>query len=190
LTSDAVFVHAQALCESSDVGGGTRIWAFAHVMVGARIGAGCNVGDHAFVEGGAAIGDNVTIKNNVLVWNGVTLEDDVFAGPNVVFTNDRNPRAGFKKPVERYLVPTMVRRGASIGANSTILCGVTIGESAFVGAGSVVVRDVPARAVVVGNPARQVGWMCDCGERLDDGQTTCEVCDRHFRRMGTGLELL
>ena len=186
MKTEGVFVHPQALCESSDVGAGTRIWAFAHVMSGAQVGAGCNVCDHGFVEGGAVIGDNVTIKNNVLVWNGVTIEDDVFLGPNVVFTNDRNPRAAFKKSVEQYLIRTMVRRGASIGANATIVCGVTIGESAFIGAGSVVVRGVRARALVVGNPARQIGWMCDCGERLD-AELACSACKRSYVEQPEGL---
>jgi acetyltransferase-like isoleucine patch superfamily enzyme len=190
LTADGVFTHPQALCESTDIGDGTRVWAFAHVMRGARIGAGCNVGDHAFVEGGAIVGDNVTIKNNVLLWDGVTVEDDVFLGPNVVFTNDRNPRAAFKKPVEEYLVPTHVQRGASIGANATIVCGTTIGVGAFVGAGSVVVQDVPARALVVGNPARPIGWMCDCGERLVADDLTCGACARAYRQGRQGLELL
>jgi acetyltransferase-like isoleucine patch superfamily enzyme len=173
-----VFVHDHALCESEDIGLRTRIWAFAHVMKGARIGADCNVGDHAFVEGGAVIGDRVTVKNCVLVWDRVTVEDDVFLGPNVVFTNDMVPRAAFKKPKEAWL-PTRVCRGASIGANATIVCGVTIGAGAFVGAGSVVVRDVPDHALVVGNPARRVGWMCACGERLA-ADLVCG-CGRRFR---------
>lgn len=161
------FVHPQGLCESTQVGEGTRVWAFAHVMDGAVIGSGCNVGGGAFVEAGAVIGDRVTIKNHVLVWDQVTVEDDVFLGPNVVFTNDMNPRAAFKKPAETFL-PTLVRRGASIGANATIVCGTVIGEGAFVGAGSVVTRDVPSYALVVGNPARALGWICACGERLGD----------------------
>jgi acetyltransferase-like isoleucine patch superfamily enzyme len=173
-----VFVHDLALCESDDIGARTRVWAFAHVMKGARIGADCNVGDHAFVEGGAVIGDRVTVKNCVLVWDRVAIEDDVFLGPNVVFTNDRVPRAAFKKPPETWL-PTRVRRGASIGANATIVCGVTIGTGAFVGAGSVVVRDVPDHALVVGNPARRIGWICACGERLA-ADLACG-CGRHYR---------
>jgi UDP-2-acetamido-3-amino-2,3-dideoxy-glucuronate N-acetyltransferase len=173
-----VLVHDHALCESDDIGPRTRVWAFAHVMKGARIGADCNVGDHAFVEGGAVIGDRVTVKNSVLVWDQVTVEDDVFLGPNVVFTNDRVPRAAFKKPPETWL-PTRVRRGASIGANATIVCGVTIGVGAFVGAGSVVVRDVPDHALVVGNPARRTGWMCACGERLA-ADLACG-CGRRYR---------
>src|SRR6185295_1484089 len=129
--------------------------------------ADCNVGGGAFIEAGAIVGDRVTVKNNVLVWDKVTVESDVFLGPNVVFTNDLNPRAAFKKTRDGFL-PTHVGRGASLGANATVLCGVTIGENAFVGAGAVVIRDVPAHALVVGNPARRTGWMCACGEKLPD----------------------
>jgi len=161
----SVFVHERALVETDDIGARTRVWAFAHVMKGARVGADCNVCDHAFVESGAVVGNHVTIKNCVLIWDKVTVEDEVFLGPNMVFTNDMNPRVAFRKTVDQFL-PTLVRRGASIGANATIVCGVTIGEQAFVGAGSVVIRDVPAHGVVVGNPARRIGWMCACGERL------------------------
>ena len=173
-----VFVHERALCESDAIGPRTRVWAFAHVMKGAVIGADCNVGDHAFVESGARLGDRVTVKNAVLVWDKVTVEDDVFLGPNMVFTNDMNPRVAFKKAPDKFL-PTLVRRGASIGANATIVCGVTIGENAFVGAGSVVIRDVPPHAMVVGNPARRIGWMCACGEKLP--QNLVCTCGRHYR---------
>ncbi len=187
----AAFVHERALCESDDIGEGTRVWAFAHVMKNVRIGAGCNVGDHAFLESGAVVGDRVTIKNCVLVWDKVTIEDDVFLGPNMVFTNDMNPRAAFKKSADAFL-PTRVKRGASIGANATIVCGTTIGECAFVGAGSVVIRDVPAYAIVVGNPAKRIGWMCACGNKLPklaDARTAC-TCGRQYvlRSEKTGLE--
>jgi UDP-2-acetamido-3-amino-2,3-dideoxy-glucuronate N-acetyltransferase len=161
----SVFVHERALCESDDIGPGTRVWAFAHIMAGARVGAECNVGDHAFIESGAVVGDRVTVKNSVLLWDKVVVEDDVFLGPNAVFTNDPNPRANVKKDSTAFL-PTIVRRGATIGANATVVCGATIGRHAFVGAGSVVVEDVPAHALVVGNPARRIGWVCACGERL------------------------
>ena len=174
----SVFVHEKALCESGEVGARTRIWAFAHVMRGAAIGADCNICDHAFVESGARIGDRVIVKNNALVWDRVTLEDDVFVGPNAVFTNDRIPRVAFKNPPELFL-PTLVRRGASIGANATIVSGVTIGEQALVGAGAVVVRDVPAHAMVVGNPARRIGWICACGKKLP-GALACG-CGRAYR---------
>src|SRR4029450_7518128 len=184
-TDPSVFVHPQALCESDDVGPRTRIWAFAHVLPGARIGADCDGCDPAFVEGGAVVGDSVTIKNNVLLWDGVTVEDEVFLGPNAVFTNDPRPRAASRKGREGWL-STMVRRGATIGANATVVCGVTVGRWAFVGAGSVVTADVPDHALVVGNPARPVGWACECGERLPDG-LVC-ACGRAWSLAGGTLE--
>lgn len=183
-----VFVHPLGLCESEDVGDGTRVWAFAHVMRGASIGSGCNVGEGAFVESGAVVGNRVTIKNHVLLWDKVTVEDDVFLGPNVVFTNDLNPRAAFKKDAGAF-VPTLVRRFASLGANSTIVCGNVIGEAAFVGAGSVVVGDVPAHAIVVGNPARRIGWMCVCGERLPPA-LECQCGRRYEGGEPDGLRLV
>jgi UDP-2-acetamido-3-amino-2,3-dideoxy-glucuronate N-acetyltransferase len=161
----SAFVHERALCESDELGPRTRVWAFAHVMKGAKIGADCNIGDHAFVETGAVIGNRVTVKNSVLVWDKVTIEDEVFLGPNMVFTNDLMPRAAFKNSPDKFL-PTLVKRGASIGANATIVCGITIGEQAFVGAGSVVTRSIPAHALVHGNPARRRGWVCSCGGKL------------------------
>ncbi len=164
---DPLFIHPHALCESDSVGAGTRVWAFAHVMKGASVGEACNIGDHAFIESGAVIGNRVTVKNNVLLWDGVTVEDDVFLGPNVVFTNDPNPRAAFKKHPQD-LFETIVRRGATIGANATVLSGIVLGEHCFVGAGSVVTSDVAPFALVLGNPARRQGWMCICGLRLPD----------------------
>jgi acetyltransferase-like isoleucine patch superfamily enzyme len=175
------------LCESDDVGAGTRVWAFAHVLRGATIGSDCNVGDHAYVEYGVRVGDRVTIKNAVQLFAGVTVEDDVFLGPNCVFTNDLTPRAVIKRPVEE-LFPTLVRQGASIGANATIVCGVTIGESALVAAGAVVVSDVPAYAVVAGNPAVWRRWICMCGARLHES-LSCG-CGRAYRLISRsrGLE--
>jgi UDP-2-acetamido-3-amino-2,3-dideoxy-glucuronate N-acetyltransferase len=149
-------VHALGLCESSTVGDGTRIWAFAHVLPGARIGADCNVCDHVFVENDVVVGDRVTIKSGVQLWDGVRLADDVFVGPNVSFTNDPFPRS--KVYPERF-AETTVGTGASLGANATILPGITIGRDAMVGAGSVVTKNVPANAIVVGSPARIVGYV-------------------------------
>lgn len=177
----SVFVHDRALCESSSVGPGTRIWAFAHVMDGAKVGADCNICGHAFVERGAIVGNRVTVKNAVLLWDRVRIEDDVFLGPNVVFTNDPNPRARFKKNPSEF-VPTVVGQGASIGAQATIVCGVTIGAHAFIGAGSVVRKHVPPYALIVGNPGRRIGWMCECGERLMEPSLTCE-CGRGYRAL-------
>jgi UDP-2-acetamido-3-amino-2,3-dideoxy-glucuronate N-acetyltransferase len=182
----SVFVHPMGLCESDRVGPRTRIWAFAHVLPGATVGADCNLGDHAFVEGGARLGDRVTVKNAVLVWDRVTVEDEVFLGPNVVFTNDLTPRVGFRKTPEQ-LVATLVRRGASVGANATVVCGVTIGCRALVAAGAVVVRDVADHALVAGNPARRVGWVCTCGRRLG-GDLVCG-CGRGYRLVDETSEL-
>ncbi|EFC80587.1 acyltransferase [Parafrankia sp. EUN1f] len=178
------FVHPAALCESDQVGPGTRVWAFAHVLPGAVIGADCNICDHAFVESEVRLGDRVTVKNNVALFNGLTVENDVFLGPNAVFTNDYNPRAAVKKTSDD-LLPTVIRSGATIGANATIVCGVTIGENAFIGAGTVVIRDVPPGAMVVGNPARHIGWMCACGERLGD-DLTCSCGTRHRADSASG----
>ncbi|HKN35818.1 MAG TPA: acyltransferase [Terriglobales bacterium] len=159
------FKHPLAVVESSHVGTGTRIWAFAHVMEGARVGENCNLCDHVFVESNAIIGDRVTVKNGVALWDGVVLESLVFVGPFAVFTNDKNPRAGVRKTRDEFLA-TRVRQGASIGANATVICGVTIGRNAFVGAGAVVTKDVDDFAIVVGNPARRIGYMCLCGSKL------------------------
>ena len=155
--------HPHALVESENVGAGTRIWAFVHILPGATIGQNCNICDHCFVENKVSIGDDVTLKCGVYLWDGITLEDSVFVGPNVVFTNDVRPRS---KNTAYALLPTVVQAGASLGANSTILAGITIGRYALTGIGSVVTRDVPAYALVYGNPARQYGWVDEQGEKL------------------------
>ena len=185
MTGADVFVHPDGRCESDQVGQRTRVWAFAHVLAGAVVGSDCNLCDHTYVEAGAVIGDGVTVKNGVQVWYGVTLEDDVFVGPNATFTNDPRPRAAIKKG-EAELVPTLVRRGATIGANATVVCGTTIGEEAFVAAGAVVTTDVPAHGLVAGSPARLIGWVCTCGERLPD-DWACPVCGRKFEPRDAGL---
>jgi UDP-2-acetamido-3-amino-2,3-dideoxy-glucuronate N-acetyltransferase len=190
------FAHAQALVETEDVGPGTRIWAFAHVLPGARIGSACNICDHAFIETGAVLGNNVTVKNGVAIWQRVTVEDNVFLGPNCVLTNDSNPRAYIKKSGEA-LETTLIRANATVGANATILCGITIGRYAFIGAGAVVLRTVPDFALMVGNPARQVGWMCRCARRLPlptpanlIASATCPQCQAQFVATATGLTLI
>lgn len=152
------FTHSHALVESDQIGDNTRIWAFAHVLPGARIGADCNVCDHVFIENDVIIGDRVTIKCGVQIWDGIRLGNDVMVGPNATFTNDLFPRS--KHPFQ--LRSTVVEQGASIGANATILCGITIGANAMIGAGSVVTKDIPPRAVVIGNPGRVVRYLEDC----------------------------
>jgi acetyltransferase-like isoleucine patch superfamily enzyme len=148
------------------------------VLPGAVVGEDCNICDHAYVEGGVRLGDRVTVKNAVLLFDGVTAGDDVFLGPDVVFTNDFTPRAHIRKPRDEFL-PTRVERGASIGANATIVCGTTIGANALVAAGSVVTRDVAPHGLVMGNPARRVGWVCVCGTPLDPG-LSCKACHRMY----------
>jgi acetyltransferase-like isoleucine patch superfamily enzyme len=180
----SVFVHDTAICDTDDVGARTRIWAFAHLMPGARVGADCKIADHVYIESGAALGDRVTVKNNALIWEGVTIADECFIGPNAVFTNDRTPRVGFPKSGAA-LETTHVNRGASIGANATILCGLTIGEYAMVGAGGVVVDDVAPHALVTGNPARAVGWCCVCGARLSP-MLVCGCGRRYEEHSGGG----
>src|SRR5688572_8832512 len=159
------FVHASSyIDEGAQIGKGTKIWHFCHVMPGAVIGERCNLGQNVVVMPGTRIGNNVKIQNNVSIYEGVELEDDVFCGPSMVFTNVVNPRSHVSR--KREYQRTLVRRGATIGANATVVCGVTLGEYAFVGAGAVVTKDVKPFALVTGVPARQVGWMCRCGERL------------------------
>lgn len=175
--------------DGCQIGEGTKIWHFCHVMTGCRIGDRCNIGQNVVISPHVVIGDNVKIQNNVSVYTGVELEDDVFCGPSMVFTNVANPRSHVPRRDEYQR--TLVRRGASLGANCTIVCGVTIGRYAFVGAGAVVTRDVPDYALVFGNPARQRGWMCACGVRLatvGDGDTVCVACGARYRVAGTTLE--
>jgi UDP-2-acetamido-3-amino-2,3-dideoxy-glucuronate N-acetyltransferase len=175
-----VFVHPHGLCESDQVGAGTRIWAFAHVLANAKVGNDCNICDHAYVEGGVTIGNRVTVKNGVMLFDGVTIEDDVFLGPGVRFTNDLRPRAAMKHSSDEFL-PTLVQVGATLGAGVVVVCGLTIGAYAFIGAGSVVVRDVPSYGLVVGNPGRLVGWACECGVKLGD-DLSCAACGRTYKQ--------
>jgi len=175
------FVHPQALVETESIGDGTRIWAFAHVQRDVVIGENCNIGDHAFVETGVKIGNNVTIKNGVCVWQHVHLADNVFLGPNVVLTNDLNPRS---RKADWTPVETFIEEGVTVGANATIVCGITIGTRAFIGAGAVVTRDVRPYELVYGNPARSQGWVCYCGRPLKPNSrqlTECEACQRKYR---------
>lgn len=177
-------IHPTALVETTEVGAGTRVWAFAHLLAGAVVGKNCNLGDGVFIESGARVGDNVTIKNGVCVWSGVTIEDDVFVGPAVVFTNDRRPRSPRMEQVRaRYrdercwLERTVVQRGCSIGANATILPGVTLGAYSMIAAGSVVTQDVAPQVLMVGVPAVAAGYVCRCGRRAPgEHQLKCAEC--------------
>jgi UDP-2-acetamido-3-amino-2,3-dideoxy-glucuronate N-acetyltransferase len=195
-TGAAYFAHETAVIDQPcQIGAGTRIWHFSHLMRDCRIGARCNIGQNVLVSSGCVVGDDVKIQNNVSVYAGVTIEADVFLGPSMVFTNVINPRAFLERKAEYR--PTLVRRGATVGANATILCGVTLGEYCLVGAGAVVTRDVAAFATVYGNPARLRGWVCWCGVQLgiaaarsagEAPEVTCRDCGRTYRRSGAGIE--
>ena len=181
------FIHASAYVDDgATIGDDTKVWHFCHIMPGAVIGERCSLGQNVVVMSGTKVGNNVKVQNNVSIYEGVELEDDVFCGPSMVFTNVINPRSHVSRKNEYRR--TLVRRGTSIGANATIVCGATLGEYSFVGAGAVVAKDVKPYALVVGVPARQIGWVCQCGERLVSAadasanetlgpvQLTCEAC--------------
>jgi acetyltransferase-like isoleucine patch superfamily enzyme len=162
------FIHKDAVVESRSIGAGTRIWRNVHILLGAVIGNDCNIGEGCYLENYVRIGNGVTIKNNVAIWDNITIEDEVFIGPAAVFTNELKPRAQNKRKPEE-LTGTLIKRGATIGANSTVICGITIHEYAFIGAGSVITRDVPPYHIVYGNPARFKGYMCRCSEMIPPG---------------------
>jgi len=176
-----IFVHPSSYVDDPcEIGAGTKVWHFSHVMKNCRIGKSCSIGQNVNIASGVVIGDGVKIQNNVSVYEGVTLEDYVFCGPSMVFTNVVNPRSEIVRKNE--YKPTLVRLGATLGANSTILCGHTIGRYAFIGAGAVVTKDVPDYALMIGNPARRSGWMCRCGVRLPTGtmRPACPACGAEY----------
>ena len=185
------FVHESSYAdEGCEIGAGTKIWHFSHVMAGARIGERCNIGQNVVVSPQVVIGTNVKIQNNVSIYTGVTLEDDVFCGPSMVFTNVVNPRSHVSRKDEYRA--TLVKRGASLGANCTVVCGHTIGAYAFIGAGAVVASDVPDYALMVGVPAKRIGWMSRHGERLalpvrGEAQATCATTGEHYQLRGDEL---
>ena len=190
--------HDSAIVDAgAAIGDGTKVWHFVHVSSGARIGRGCVLGQNVFVGNDVVLGDNVRVQNNVSIYDAVTLEDDVFCGPSMVFTNVMNPRAAVQR--KHAYRPTRVRRGATLGANCTVVCGVTIGRWAFVGAGAVVTADVPDFALVVGVPARRIGWMSRHGERLDlpaqvdaaaEQAAACPATGERYRLRASGCELV
>ncbi len=187
------FAHETAwIDDGSVIGEGTKIWHFSHIMPNCTIGRNCNFGQNVVVSPDCIIGNNVKIQNNVSVYSGVILEDDVFCGPSMVFTNVINPRSHVNRKSEYQ--QTLVKRGASIGANATVVCGNTIGQYSFIGAGSVVINDVPNYAKVVGNPARLIGYVCYCGENLElpvadseTGSCTCSACNRQYEKTSAGV---
>jgi UDP-2-acetamido-3-amino-2,3-dideoxy-glucuronate N-acetyltransferase len=186
ITSDA-FVHETAVIDDNvEIGAGTKIWHFSHILAHSIIGESCNIGQNVVIGPDVTIGRQCKIQNNVSVYKGVTLEDEVFCGPSMVFTNIYNPRAGIRKMNQ--VRPTLVKYGATIGANATIVCGTTLGRYCFIGAGAVVTRDVPDYALVFGNPAKHVGWVCECGEKLPN-TLTCQVCGKQYRKSGSALEI-
>ncbi len=184
--SQKFFVHESSYVdEPVEIGEGTAIWHFCHVLKDTRIGQHCKIGQNVVIGPRVMIGNNVKIQNNVSVYPGVTLEDDVFCGPSMVFTNVMTPRSAISRNTDADFKKTLVRQGASIGANATIVCGSTIGRFAFIGAGSVVTRDVPDYALVYGNPARRRGWVCYCGEPLsarENDQFECGVCQNRYHQ--------
>lgn len=179
------FVHESSYIDDDvEVGAGTRIWHFSHILTGSRIGQNCTIGQNVVIGPEAAVGNGCKIQNNISVYKGVILEDEVFCGPSVVFTNVYNPRANIRRMDE--LRSTLVKKGATLGANCTIVCGRTIGSYAFIGAGAVVTNDVPDYALMTGNPARIVGYMCECGIKLNfnDNKAQCKACEKSYKKEG------
>ena len=183
------FVHESSYIDPQvEIGDGTTIWHFCHILTGSHLGERCRLGQNVVVGPRVQIGSNVKIQNNVSVYEGVTLEDDVFCGPSIVFTNINTPRSAFPRNKSEDNLPTLVKRGASIGANATIICGNTVGRHALIGAGAVVTKDVPDHAIVFGNPAKQHGWACECGISLTfhDAVAVCKECGRSYEETSTG----
>lgn len=180
------FIHASSFIEpSAEIDFGTKIWHFCHIDSDAKIGEKCSLGQNVYVGKGVKVGNGVKIQNNVSVYSGVTLEDDVFCGPSVVFTNDLNPRSAF--PKNGIYEKTFVKKGATLGANATIVCGNTIGEYAFIGAGALVLNNIPAYSIQVGVPSKHIGWMCQCGEKLSLN-LQCQKCNRNYQKTNTSIE--
>jgi UDP-2-acetamido-3-amino-2,3-dideoxy-glucuronate N-acetyltransferase len=185
------FIHPTAVVdEPMEIGEGTRIWHFTHIMAGAKIGKQCIIGQNVFISSGVLLGNRIKVQNNVSIYDGVILEDDVFCGPSMVFTNVFNPRSFISRKKE--FRKTLVKKGATIGANVTIVCGNTIGQYAFIGAGSVVTKDVPDYALVYGNPGGVKGWVCQCAEEITfrSGKGNCEACGKQYKKDRRGVRLI
>ena len=185
------FVHESAYVDKGAIiAKGTQIWHFSHIMKAAKIGENCKIGQNVYIGPNVVIGNNVKIQNNVSIYTGVTLEDDVFCGPSMVFTNIINPRSAYSRNSPEYYLKTKVKKGATIGANTTIVCGHTIGRHAFIGAGSVVTKDAPAYGLIYGNPAKFKGWMCECGEKLKfaHNKAQCPKCKKAYKKSGNTVQ--
>lgn len=185
------YAHETAVVdEGAQIGEGTKIWHFSHIAKDASIGKNCKLGQNVYIAPGVIIGNNVKLQNNVSLYEGAVLEDNVFCGPSSVFTNIFNPRSGYPRNSADFFRKTIMKEGASIGANATIVCGSTLGRHSFVGAGSVVTRDVPDYCLVYGNPAKPKGWMCECGEKLEfnNDKAICNACFKEYKKGKAAVE--
>ncbi|MFA7677716.1 MAG: acyltransferase [Candidatus Omnitrophota bacterium] len=190
-SAEKYFIHHSSYIDKDvQIGQGTKIWHFSHILKGSKIGKSCVIGQNVAIGPDVKIGNNCKIQNNVSVYKGVTLESEVFVGPSAVFTNVYNPRAFIERKDE--FMPTLVKKGATIGANATMICGITIGKYAFVGAGAVITKNVPDYALVYGNPARLRGWICQCGIKLEFERSTvfCKRCKKHYKNTRGKARLL
>lgn len=183
------YIHPQAIVESKNIGHGTNIWAFSHIQRDVKIGSNCNIGEGCFIENGVIVGNDVVIKNNISIWNGITIEDNVFLGPNVVLTNDLYPRA---KIYHNNIVKTIIKVGASIGANATIICGITIGQYSLIGAGSVITKDIPDYALYFGNPAEFKNWICICTKKIffENDKYQCKCGKSYLKENDNTIRLI
>jgi UDP-2-acetamido-3-amino-2,3-dideoxy-glucuronate N-acetyltransferase len=185
------YAHETAIIDDgAEIGEGTKIWHYSHIAKGAKIGKNCKLGQNVYIAPGVIIGNNVKIQNNVSLYEGAVLEDNVFCGPSSVFTNIFNPRSAYPRNSEEFFRKSVMKEGASVGANATIVCGSTLGRHSFVGAGSVVTKDVPDHCLVYGNPAKPRGWMCECGEKLEfkDDKAICNACQKKYKKVGNAVE--
>ncbi len=191
------YIHPKALVETNKIGANSKVWAFTHIMEDVRIGKNCNIGDHCFIESGVVVGNNVTIKNGNMLFQGVTLENGVFVGPHVFFTNDLYPRsprlhqAKQRYSTKAWLAPTLVKHGASLGAGAVLLAGIVVGEFAMVGAGAIVTKDIPPYSLVIGNPSRFAGWVCQCGQKIiiRGKEGNCNACGRSYYKGNSQLNI-